>query len=51
MAEVARKYDQAEFALRKARKYFESRSAKDNYAFIHRMERGVARRESCRAAL
>jgi hypothetical protein len=40
MAEVARKYDQAEFALRKARKYFESRPAKENYAFIHRMEKG-----------
>ncbi len=42
LAELARKYDRAEFAMRKARAFFRWRKALDNYEFINRMETGQA---------
>lgn len=42
LAELARKYDRAEFAMRKARAFFRWRKALDNYDFINRMETGQA---------
>jgi hypothetical protein len=40
LGELARRYDQAEASMRKARQYFSSRTARQNYDFIGRMERG-----------
>lgn len=40
LAELARRSDQAEASLAKAKKFFDHRKAEDNYAFIDKMENG-----------
>jgi hypothetical protein len=46
LAELARRSDQAEASLAKAKKFFDRQKATDNYEFIHRMENGQAQKSA-----